>query len=60
MNTAGLGQMPIRWDVNKYAERAPVTDDPDGYFSHLDLGADEDDHDELDDHSRFLVGDWPR
>jgi hypothetical protein len=57
---ANVGQMPIQWEVNKYAARTPVTDDRGSYFSHVELGADEDDYDELDYHSRFLIGVWHR
>ena len=50
----------IVWEVNETAANMPITDDPDDYFSHLDLEAGEDDPGKLDNHSRFLIGDWPR
>jgi hypothetical protein len=53
-------QSRVIWEVNEVAAKAPVTDDPDEFFGHLELDVDTDGYGELDDHSRFLIGDWPR
>ena len=48
----------IEWNVNLVARSLPATDDPSGFFERLtvDNGYSE----SLDEHARFLAGDWPR
>jgi hypothetical protein len=53
-----MGEPKTNWPVNEAALSWPVTDDPRRRFSQLD----EIHHlpEDIDDHRRFLIGDWPR
>lgn len=47
----------VKWSANDVASSQPVTDDPLGYYDKTTIN----DSEEIeDDHSRFLMGDWPR
>jgi len=53
-----LPEKPIHWDINYSPSSEPASDDPDCFYEQPDMGTDV--AEELDEHARFLIGDWPR